>query len=167
MLPLSSDGAACQRQGLYGERVGALHVVCTTPDEAAAVLSNVKQRVIRPNYSSPPRHGASVAAEVLSDPELRAEWQAELLTMAQRIVGMRSQLRGELERIGAPGDWGHIEDQIGMFAFTGLSSEQVESLRENERIYLTSDGRMSLAGLASKHVAYVAAGMKRVTEELP
>ena len=112
------------------------------------------------------RHGASVAEEVLTDPELLKEWQAELLTMAERIVTMRSMLRSELERIGAPRDWSHIEDQIGMFAFTGLNGAQVDSLREVERVYLTRDGRMSLAGLAGKHVPYVAAGMKRVTEEI-
>ena len=112
------------------------------------------------------RHGASVAAEVLTEPELLKEWQAELLTMAERIVTMRSMLRSELERIGAPGDWSHIEDQIGMFAFTGLNGAQVDSLREVERVYLTRDGRMSLAGLAGKHVPYVAAGMKRVTEDI-
>lgn len=89
-------------------------VVCDSADEAAAVLSTVKQLVIRPNYSSPPRHGASVAAEVLTDPELMKEWQDELLTMALRIVDMRSKLRTELERIGAPGDWAHIEDQVSL-----------------------------------------------------
>lgn len=44
---------------------------------------------------------------------------------------------------------------------------QVESLRKVEHVYLTSDGRMSLAGLAAKHVNYVAAGMARATKELP
>jgi aspartate/tyrosine/aromatic aminotransferase len=158
-----------KNMGLYGERVGALHMVCKSQEEAAALLSNVKQRVIRPNYSSPPRHGAAVAAEVLSSPDLSAEWREELLAMAQRIQQMRSSLRAELERLGAvsvSGDWSHIETQIGMFAFTGLSQEQVRSLRSVEHVYLTEDGRMSLAGLSEKHVEYVAAGMKRVTQDI-
>lgn len=102
-----------KNMGLYGERVGAIHIVCSSPDESRAVLSRVKQEVIRPNYSSPPRHGAEIAAEILDDENLLGEWHAQLLMMSQRIKDVRAALRTELERIGAPGDWGHIEDQIG------------------------------------------------------
>ena len=82
---------------------------------------------------------------------------------------MRRLLRAELERVEAvspSGDWAHIEDQIGMFAFTGLTTAQVQSMREVERVYLTDDGRMSLAGLAGAQIEYVAAAMKRVTSQL-
>ena len=34
--------------GLYGERVGAVNFVCSHEDEAAALMSQVKQRVVRP-----------------------------------------------------------------------------------------------------------------------
>ncbi len=102
-----------KNMGLYGERVGAIHIVCSSPEESQAVLSRVKQEVIRPNYSSPPRHGAEIAAEILSDKALLDEWHAQLLMMSQRIKDVRTALRTELEQIGAPGNWSHIEEQIG------------------------------------------------------
>ncbi|KAH8060715.1 aspartate aminotransferase [Aureococcus anophagefferens] len=157
--------------GLYGERVGAVHVVCGSEAEAANLLSRVKQLVVRPMYSSPPLHGASLAAEVLGDGELRERWRGELLAMAQRIVDVRAALRGELERLDAapPGahGWRHITDQIGMFAFTGLTAPQVRSMRAVEHVYCTENGRMSLAGLAAADVPYVAAAVKRATDAIP
>lgn len=160
-----------KNMGLYGERVGAVHFVCGTSDEAAALLGSVKQRVVRPAYSSPPRHGAAVAAEVLTDPALDAAWRSELGDMARRIARVRADLRAALEALGAdapgPGGWAHITAQIGMFAFTGLGRDQVRSLRAVERVYLTDDGRASLAGLAARDVAYVAAAIKRATDEVP
>ena len=92
------------------------------------MLSQVKQTVIRPMYSSPPLHGARIAAAVLGDAELNQAWRVELQAMSDRIQSMRSQLTAELTRIGAPGDWSHINQQIGMFAFTGLSAEVVDTL---------------------------------------
>jgi aspartate/tyrosine/aromatic aminotransferase len=157
--------------GLYGERVGAVHVVCDSEAEAANLLSRVKQLIVRPMYSSPPLHGASLAAEVLNDGELLERWRGELLAMAQRIVDVRAALRGELERLDAapPGahGWRHITDQIGMFAFTGLTAPQVRSMRAVEHVYCTENGRMSLAGLAAADVPYVAAAVKRATDAIP
>ena len=120
-----------KNMGLYGERVGAIHMVCSSVDESKAVLSRVKQEVIRPNYSSPPRHGAEIAAEILNDDTLLAEWHAQLLTMSQRIKDVRTALRTELERIGAPGEWNHIEEQIGEGGYTypSLLTPWVESDR--------------------------------------
>ena len=157
--------------GLYGERVGAVHVVCDSEAEAANLLSRVKQLVVRPMYSSPPLHGAALAAEVLNDGELLERWRGELLAMARRIVDVRAALRGELERLDAapPGahGWRHITDQIGMFAFTGLTAPQVRSMRAVEHVYCTENGRMSLAGLAAADVPYVAAAVKRATDAIP
>ena len=48
--------------------------------------------------------------------------------MADRIIQMRHALRNELERIGSKLPWNHITDQIGMFAFTGLTEAQGMSL---------------------------------------
>ena len=66
---------------LYGERVGALSVVCKSRDEAARVLSQLKI-VIRSNYSTPPTWGAQIVAHVLTTPALRALWEEELAACA-------------------------------------------------------------------------------------
>jgi len=165
LLPLVCQSYA-KSMGLYGERIGAVNFVCASSDEAAAVMSQVKQRVIRPVYSSPPLHGALLAAEVLSDEALFAQWTDELALMAGRVQRMRSLLADELRRIGAPspdgGDWGHITSQIGMFAYTGLSAAHVDALRADWHVYLTRDGRMSMAGMKPGDVDYVAKAMHAV-----
>jgi len=154
-----------KNMGLYGERVGALLVVCGSDAEQRAVLSQLKQIIVRPMWSSPPLHGARVAARLMGDDNLRQSWYMDLQTMSGRLRRMRQMLTAELRRIGAPGDWSHIEQQIGMFAYTGLSAEQVEKLQGRYHIYLTRDGRMSIAGLKPKDIEYVAAGLKDVTTE--
>lgn len=138
-----------------------MHAVTSSPSEAAILLSQVKAKVVRPMYSSPPLHGARLASMVMSEPALRSEWEQELSAIVGKIAGVRMLLADELEAAGAqpPGtnsSWGHIRDQIGMFAFTGLSSSQVEALRAQHDIYMTLDGRLSLAGLATADVPYVA-----------
>ena len=105
---------------LYGERVGALSVVCASADEAARVLSQLK-RVIRTNYSNPPTHGAAVVAHVLATPALRAMWEDELAGMRERIKRMRAELRRRLEAAGARIDTEFITRQRGMFSYSGLS----------------------------------------------
>mmetsp|Transcript_30637 Transcript_30637/g.5518 ORF Transcript_30637/g.5518 Transcript_30637/m.5518 type:complete len:97 (-) Transcript_30637:211-501(-) len=93
--------------GMYGERIGALHFICQDSDTAAKLLSQVKL-IVRASYSSPPLHGALVAARILGDPALRESWTTELRQVSERIIAMRSALRGELEKLGCPGDWSHI-----------------------------------------------------------
>jgi len=106
--------------GLYGERCGALHFVCSDKKIAAKVLSQLKI-VIRTSYSSPPKHGARIASMILNDTAMRNQWLEELINVTNRITDMRKLLRGNLERIGAKGTWDHVTTQIGMFSFTGLS----------------------------------------------
>jgi len=151
--------------GLYGERVGALLVLCGDTAEQRAVLSQLKQTIVRPMWSSPPLHGARVAAELLGDADLMKAWCRDLRTMAGRMKRMRGLLASELRRIEAPGDWGHIERQIGMFAFTGLTADHVAALKDRYHIYLTTDGRMSIAGLKPGDISYVAAAIKEVLME--
>lgn len=151
-----------KNMGLYGERVGALNITCSSQSEAEAVLSNVKQRVVRPSYSSPPLHGARIATQLLTDAALRELWMEDLRGMSDRITEMRTELVAELERIEAPGKWAALGKQVGMFAFTGLQPEHVEALQEQHGVYITKDGRMSLAGLRRSDVAYVAAAIKSV-----
>jgi len=106
--------------GLYGERTGALHFVCKDKGTAGKVLSQVKI-IIRTNYSSPPKHGARIAAMILNQPELRQQWLNELVVVTNRITDMRNALKQKLEQIGAKGSWAHVTEQIGMFTFTGLT----------------------------------------------
>jgi aspartate aminotransferase len=147
--------------GLYGERIGYIHVKCETKEVAAAVLSQLKI-VVRQLYSSPPRHGAAIANKILSDPTLKAQWLAELKLMSDRIVEMRTALRTAIEKNGTPGTWNHVTDQIGMFTFTGLPPAQVERMVNEFSIYMTGDGRISLAGLNPGNVQYVADSIDKV-----
>mmetsp|Transcript_1720 Transcript_1720/g.5150 ORF Transcript_1720/g.5150 Transcript_1720/m.5150 type:complete len:409 (-) Transcript_1720:99-1325(-) len=140
--------------GLYGERIGMLHVVCNTPDEAKAVLSQLKL-VIRPMYSSPPKHGAELVMKVLGSEARFQAWQKELTEMANRILEVRDLLRKGLEAKGTPGTWNHITDQIGMFSFTGLSPAMCERLIAEHHIYLLKSGRISLAGLNKGNIQYM------------
>jgi len=152
-----------KNMGLYGERVGAFTVVCADGDEAARVESQIKI-LIRPMYSNPPRHGARIATEVMTNPELRAQWLMDVKGMADRIISMRSQLRDGLAKNGSSRDWKHITDQIGMFAFTGMSPDQVEKITKDFSVYLTKDGRISIAGITSGNVGHLAEAMATVTK---
>jgi aromatic-amino-acid transaminase len=140
---------------LYGERVGALSVVCASKDEAARVLSQLK-RVIRTNYSNPPTHGAQVVAMVLSTPALRAQWEQELTTMRERIRNMRGALVERLKAHGVQADLGFITRQKGMFSYSGLNAAQMEVLRTQYGIYGVSTGRICVAALNTHNVDYVA-----------
>uniref|UniRef100_A0A7S3TRA8 Aspartate aminotransferase n=1 Tax=Strombidinopsis acuminata TaxID=141414 RepID=A0A7S3TRA8_9SPIT len=140
--------------GLYGERIGMLHVICTTADQAKRVLSQLKL-VIRPMYSSPPRHGAELVIKVLGDQKRFDQWKVELKQMADRILEVRDMLRKGLEAKGTPGTWNHITDQIGMFSFTGLSAAMCERLIAEHHVYLLKSGRISLAGLNKSNIPYM------------
>ncbi|KAK8602239.1 hypothetical protein V6N13_058113 [Hibiscus sabdariffa] len=157
-----ADGGECfiaqsyaKNMGLYGERVGALSIVCKAADVAGRVESQLKL-VIRPMYSNPPIHGASIASTILKNSDMYNEWKIELKAMADRIISMRKQLFDALTAKGTPGDWSHIVKQIGMFTFTGLNSDQVAFMTKEYHIYMTSDGRISMAGLSSSTVPHLA-----------
>ena len=131
---------------LYGERVGALSVVCQNSDEAARVLSRLKIAV-RTNYSTPPTHGAQVVATVLTSPELRAQWEEELGAMRQRIKSMRKALVEGLKQAGVTQDMQYIVTQRGMFSYSGLSMAQMQRLRSDFGIYGLDSGRICVAAL--------------------
>ena len=107
-------------------------------------------------YSNPPIHGASIVAVILRDRNLFNEWTLELKAMADHIISMRKQLFEALSARGTPGDWSHIIKRIGMFTFTGLNSAQVSFMTKEYHVYMTSDGRISMAGLSSKTVPHLA-----------
>jgi aspartate/tyrosine/aromatic aminotransferase len=147
--------------GLYGERIGSFSVCCGSSSNRDAVLSQL-DIIIRNLYSNPPLQGMRIVKTVLQDPELRKEWQADMTLMSTRINDMRIALRGEIEKLGTPGDWSHITSQIGMFSFTGLSQEQSEAMLSTHHIYMLKNGRISMAGINTKNVKYVAECIKAV-----
>lgn len=146
---------------LYGERVGALSVVCASRDDADRVLGQLKAAVRR-NYSSPPTHGGRIVAKVLQTPALRAAWEAELAAMRDRIKKMREALHAGLSQALPGRDFGYFLTQRGMFSYTGLSPEQVDILREKHGVYILRSGRMCVAGLNQGNVDAVAKAMAAV-----
>ena len=146
---------------LYGERCGALSVVCADAAEASNVLGQLKFTVRR-NYSSPPIHGGQIVATVLSDPELRRSWEAELATMRERIVEMRRALHSILSAKVPGRDLGYFLTQRGMFSYTGLSAEQADLLRERHAVYVLRSGRMCMSGLNTSNVEAAATAIAAV-----
>jgi aromatic-amino-acid transaminase len=146
---------------LYGERVGALHVVCGSQEEAGRVLSQLK-RVIRTNYSNPPTHGAQVVTMVLNTPDLRRQWEQELAAMRERIKKMRHALRDKLEHAGFKGDLSFITRQRGMFSYSGLNKEQMQRLRGEFGIYGVDSGRICVAALNDANIGVVVAAIAKV-----
>ncbi|QWD78428.1 amino acid aminotransferase [Polynucleobacter sp. MWH-Svant-W18] len=146
---------------LYGERVGALSIVTESKEESARVMSQLK-RVIRTNYSNPPTHGAAIAAAVLTSPELRKLWEDELAEMRTRIKTMRHELVQKLSAAGVKEDLSFIEEQRGMFSYSGLTAEQVERLQKEDGIYALSTGRICVAALNTKNIDKVVKAIARV-----
>ena len=146
---------------LYGERVGALSVVCPSKEEAGRVLSQLK-RVIRSNYSNPPTHGAQVVATVLTTPALRTVWEDELAGMRARIKQMRSALRDKLQASSLKQDFGFITQQKGMFSYTGLSKDQMQRLRDEFGVYGVDSGRICVAALNGKNLDAVVRAIAQV-----
>jgi len=122
---------------------------------------------VRGNYSNPPAHGARIVQRVLSDPALYEEWKGNIKTMSGRIIEMRKAFREKLEALGTPGKWDHITSQIGMFSFTGLTPEQVDYLVNECHVYLTKNGRISICGINTKNVDYVAQSVKDAVTKFP
>jgi len=150
-----------KNMGLYGERVGAFSIVCADADEKKRVDSQIKI-LVRPLYSNPPVHGARVASTILNDPALNKQWLGEVKGMADRIITMRALLKKELEALGSKYDWSHITSQIGMFAYTGLTPEQMDKLAKEHSVYATKDGRISVAGITTGNVKRLAAAIHAV-----
>ncbi|KAL8171115.1 hypothetical protein V2J09_022919 [Rumex salicifolius] len=157
--------------GLYAERIGALNVVCSSAEAAASwklgiafrpkaggrKLRSQLKRIARPMYSNPPVHGARIVANVVGSPDLFNEWKEEMEMMAGRIKSVRQKLYDSLSAKDKSGkDWSFILKQIGMFSFTGLNKTQSESMSNKWHVYMTKDGRISLAGLSSAKCEYLA-----------
>ena len=146
---------------MYGERVGTFSVVTESAEEKKRVDSQIKI-LVRPMYSNPPIHGARIASEILNSPALYSEWLGEVKGMADRIITMRALLKENLEKLGSKNDWSHITSQIGMFAYTGLTPEQMDKLAKEHSVYATKDGRISVAGITSENVGRLAEAIYKV-----
>jgi aspartate aminotransferase len=162
-LPVLLAQSFAKNFGLYGERCGTLSVVCGNAEQKEKILSQLKC-IIRPMYSSPPKHGSSIVKTVLSDDGLTAQYYEECQSMAARIQDMRTKLVAKLQEVGSTHDWSHVTNQIGMFAFTGMSKEMCDQLTAEYAIYLTLDGRISIAGLNDSNLDYVAKAVHAVTD---
>jgi len=154
-LPALVSNSFSKIFSMYGERVGGLSVVCEDADAAGRVLGQLKATVRR-NYSSPPNFGAQVVSAVLNDEQLKANWLAEVETMRRRILDMRQALVSVLKAEMPERNFDYLLQQRGMFSYTGLSSEQVDRLRDEFGVYLIASGRMCVAGLNSNNVQRVA-----------
>jgi aspartate aminotransferase len=191
LLLRATDTCCMQNMGLYGERVGAFSIVTESTDEKARVDSQIKI-LVRPLYSNPPVHGARIAGSILADEKLYKQWLGEVKQMADRIIGMRTTLKDLLVKdCGSKLNWDHITNQIGelfhgvianhggrhdktstdafccytgMFAFLGITPEQVEALKTKHHVYLTKDGRISVAGVTPDNVRHLAESLHDVTK---
>jgi aspartate aminotransferase len=149
--------------GLYGQRIGLFSLVTGSVQEATAAESHIKF-IARAQYSNPPKYGAQLVDIVLSNPDLTTEWHRELKVMANRINDMRHALFENIIKSGSKLNWDHIVKQIGMFAYTGVNLDQVKRLKTEFHIYLTNDGRISISGLNTSNVEYVAKAFHEVTK---
>ncbi|MBU2862920.1 aspartate/tyrosine/aromatic aminotransferase [Reinekea forsetii] len=147
--------------GLYNERVGAFTLVGSNGEVADNAFSQVKT-IIRSNYSNPPAHGAKVVATVLGDASLKAQWIEEVAYMRQHIHQLRGKFVTALAKLGVAQDFSFIEQQNGMFSFSGLTPEQVETLKTDYGIYIVSSGRINVAGLSDKNIEYVCESIAKV-----
>jgi aspartate/tyrosine/aromatic aminotransferase len=160
-VPLIVAQSFSKNFGLYQDRVGALHLVCMSADEASRVNSQLKIS-IRQNYSNPPAHGAAIVSTILGDPELAARWELEVKAMRTRINGVRKAFVQALREAGVARDFGFLEDQRGMFSFTGISPEQVEILRDEHAVYMVGSGRINVAGITPANLPRLVAALKTV-----
>jgi aspartate aminotransferase len=167
-----STRANSPTQGLYGERVGAFSILTESPEEKKRVDSQIKI-LVRPMYSNPPINGARIASEILNDPKLNQQWLGEVKGMANRIITMRALLKGNLEELGSKHDWSHITSQIGMFAYTGLKPEQVDTLAKKVRDSLDFgsligiDRERSTLSMVPRMVVSPLQGSRLVTSSMP
>jgi aspartate aminotransferase len=155
--------------GLYGQRVGCLHVVVAPEVAATDAIKRIASQLSllqRSEISNPPIYGAQIASTVLNSTSLFEEWQVDLRKMADRIMQMRKSLKDELDHLQTPGQWGCLVRQIGMFAYTGLNKAQVLELRHKWHVYMTEDGRISVAGLNTRNVKFCAQAIDDVVRRV-
>lgn len=164
--PIFISQSFSKNVGMYGERVGCLHMVLA---RQVGDMSKIKEAItsqlaylIRSEVSTPPGYGAKIVAKILNTPELKKQWLKDMVTMSSRIKSMRVALRDYLVEFKTPGNWDHIVEQCGMFSFTGLTPEMTKRLETEYSVYMVPTGRMSVAGLNENNVKHVAKGIDDV-----
>ena len=153
-----------KNMGMYGERVGVASIQCKDKDEAKIVSSQFKL-IARGMYSNPPMYGGKIAQEILTNNTVYNQWLKDIKMMADRINDMRHALVNELRSVGSTKSWKHVTDQIGMFSFTGLTPDHCDKLMTQESVYLTRNGRISVAGLNTGNVKRIAQCIHNVTKD--
>jgi aspartate aminotransferase len=151
--------ASCSKNfGIYRERTGILMAVAQDKSLQKVTQGNLAY-LNRQNYSFPPDHGARLVTMVLTDPDLRADWQSELEEVRLGMLKLRESLAAELQRISGSDRFGFIAQHRGMFSRLGATPEQVERLRAEHAIYMIGDSRINIAGLNAKTVPLLAQAM--------
>ncbi|CAM5778216.1 amino acid aminotransferase [Castellaniella caeni] len=148
---------------LYGERCGALSVVCSSAEEATRVEAQLVA-LIRRSYSNPPSHGARIIAHVLGNPTLRSQWISEVEHMRQHMLRMRQTARAHLAAAAPSYDASYLEKQHGMFSLARLTQQQIHALRDVHGVYVLDNGRLCIPGLNSRNVEHFARAMAAVTQ---
>jgi aromatic-amino-acid transaminase len=148
--------ASCSKNfGIYRERTGLLMTVARDAGQAKVAQGNLAF-LNRQNYSFPPDHGARIVTTILTDPALRADWEAELEEVRLNMLGLRESLAAELQRLTNSDRFGFIARHRGMFSRIGATPEQVERMRAEHGIYMVGDSRMNIAGLNAATVPVLA-----------
>tara|TARA_R110002049_G_scaffold4601_5_gene32045 strand:+ start:71363 stop:72577 length:1215 start_codon:yes stop_codon:yes gene_type:complete len=167
VLDKSDEAIVCssfsKNFGLYSERVGAISLVAGDSSSAQTALSQLK-KVIRTNYSNPPRHGGAIVATVLSDPELTRQWHGELDEMRTRIATLRQTFVDTMKSTGAGHDFSFLLPQKGMFSFSGLNQMQVDELKNKHSIYIVGSGRINVAGMVEDRMERLCQAVAGVIE---
>ena len=161
-LPEVVFAVSCSKNfGLYRERVGLMGVVSASASAAEAAMSQLTT-LVRGIYSMPPDHGAELVARVLTTPALNALWQQELVSMRDRIQGLRQQFVQAMQARGAGHRFDFIAQQRGMFSFLGLNPQQVAQLQTDSHIYMLANSRASIAGLNQANLSHVCDAVARI-----
>lgn len=161
-LPELVIASSCSKNfGLYRERTGSITFIAKNSQQAEIVASQAMS-IARQIYSMPPAHGALLVSLILGDQQLRANWQAELEEVRLRIKSMRTLLTSGIQGNSAGVDFSHIEQQKGMFSFLGITTPQLDRLREEFGIYIVSSTRVNLAGINSSNIDYISESMNTV-----
>ena len=161
-LPELVIASSCSKNfGLYRERTGSITFIAKNSQQAEIVASQAMS-IARQIYSMPPAHGALLVSLILGDQQLRANWQAELEEVRLRIKSMRTLLTNGIQGNSAGVDFSHIEQQKGMFSFLGITTPQLDRLRDEFGIYIVSSTRVNLAGINSSNIDYISESMNTV-----